>query len=186
MLKLKLQYFGHLMRRADSFEKTLMLGKIEAGGKGDDRGWDGWMASPTQWTWVWVSSGSWCWTGRPGVLRFMGLQRVRQYWATELTDWLLKLLILSIFYCSFVCCSHAFVWLFHCIFCSTVSHLKSQISNLLVWIVKIFILCWCHDILSSCPLKFCGVFLIEVLFSIGWETTSFIPARDSAATSDLL
>ena len=46
--------------------KTLMLGKIEAGGEGDDRGWDGWMASPTQWTWVWVSSRSWWWTGKPG------------------------------------------------------------------------------------------------------------------------
>ena len=52
MLKLKLQYFGHLMRKTDSFEKILMLGKIEGGGEGDDRGWDGWMASPTQWTWV--------------------------------------------------------------------------------------------------------------------------------------
>ena len=59
MLKLKLQYFGHLMRRVDSLEKTLMLGGIGAGGQGDDRGWDGWMASPTQWTWVWVNSGSW-------------------------------------------------------------------------------------------------------------------------------
>ena len=84
MLKLKLQYFGHLMRRADSLEKTLMLGKIEGGGEGDDRGWDGWMASPTQWTWVWVNSGSWWWTGRPGMLWFMGLQRVRHNWATEL------------------------------------------------------------------------------------------------------
>ena len=60
MLKLKLQSFGHLLWRADSFEKTLMLGKIEAGGEGDDRGWDGWMASPTQWTWAWVNSRS-CW-----------------------------------------------------------------------------------------------------------------------------
>ena len=84
LLKLKLQYFGHLMRRANSFEKTLMLGKIEGGGEGDNRGWDGWMASPTQWTWVWVNSGSWWWTGRPGVLRFMGSQRVRHDWATEL------------------------------------------------------------------------------------------------------
>ena len=49
-----------------------------------DRGWDGWMASSTQWTWVWVNSGSWWWTGRPGVLRFMGLQRVGHDWATEL------------------------------------------------------------------------------------------------------
>ena len=56
MLKLKLQYFGHLMWRVDSLEKTLMLGGIGAGGKGDDRGWDGWMASPTRWTWVWVNS----------------------------------------------------------------------------------------------------------------------------------
>ena len=57
ILQLKLLYFGHLMQRADSLEKTLMLGRIEAGGEGDDRGWDGWMASPTQWTWVRVSSG---------------------------------------------------------------------------------------------------------------------------------
>ena len=56
MLKLKLQNFGHLMRRVDSLEKTLMLG---AGGERDDRGWDGWMASPTRWTWVWVNSGCW-------------------------------------------------------------------------------------------------------------------------------
>ena len=83
MLKLKLQYFGHLMRRADSLEKTLMLGKIEGGGKGDDRGWDGWMASPTQWTWVWVSSGSWWWTEKPGVLQSTGLQRVGYNLGTE-------------------------------------------------------------------------------------------------------
>ena len=81
MLKLKLQYFGHLIQGADSFEKTLMLGKIES--EGDDRGWDGWMASPTQWTWVWVDSRSWCWTGRPGVLELMGLQRVGHDWETE-------------------------------------------------------------------------------------------------------
>ena len=85
MLKLKFQYFDHLMRRVDSLEKTLMLGGI--GGrrrKGDDRGWDGWMASPTRWMWVWVNSGSWWWTGRPGMLQFMGSQRVGQDWATEL------------------------------------------------------------------------------------------------------
>ena len=53
-------------------------------GEGEDRGWDGWMASLTQWTWVWVDSGSWWWTGRPGMLRFMGSQRLRHDWATEL------------------------------------------------------------------------------------------------------
>ena len=57
---------------------------LGAGGEGDDRGWDGWMASLTQWTWVWVNSGSWWWTGRLGVLWFMGLQRVRHNWETEL------------------------------------------------------------------------------------------------------
>ena len=54
LLKLKLHYFGHLMWRVDSLEKTLMLGGIVAGGEGDNRGWDGWVASPTQWTWVWT------------------------------------------------------------------------------------------------------------------------------------
>ena len=87
MLKLKLQYFGHLMQRVDSLEKTLMLGGIGAGGEGDDRGWDGWMASLPQRTWVWVNSGSWWQTGRPGMLWSIGLQRVRHDWATELTDW---------------------------------------------------------------------------------------------------
>ena len=59
--------------------------RLRAGGEGDDRGWkDAWMASLTQWTWVWVDSGSWWWTGRPGVLWFMELQRVGHDWATEL------------------------------------------------------------------------------------------------------
>ena len=58
--------------------------RLRAGGEGDDRGWDGWMASPTQWTWVLVDSGSWWWTGRPGVLWLMGSQRVRHDWVTEL------------------------------------------------------------------------------------------------------
>ena len=57
---------------------------LRAGGKGDDRGWDGWMVSLTRWTWVWVNSRSWWWTGRPGVLWFMGSQRVGHDWATEL------------------------------------------------------------------------------------------------------
>ena len=59
-------------------------GGLGVGGEGDDRGWGGWMASPTRWTWVWVNSGGWWWTGRPGMLQFMGLQRVGHEWATEL------------------------------------------------------------------------------------------------------
>ena len=62
--------------------------RLKAGGEGDDRGWDGWMASPTQWTRVWVNSGSWWWTGKPGMLPSMGSQRVRHDWATEL-NWLI-------------------------------------------------------------------------------------------------
>ena len=92
MLKLKLQYFAYLMRRADSFEKTLVLGKIEGrrrrdedrGQKTENRGWNGWMASLTQWTWVWVRSGSWWCTGKPGVLQSMRSQRVGHDWVTEL------------------------------------------------------------------------------------------------------
>ena len=79
---LKLQYFGHLMQRTDSLEKTLMLGK--AGGEGDARGWDGWMASLTQWTWVWASSGRWWRTGKPSVLHAVhGVTKSR----IQLSDW---------------------------------------------------------------------------------------------------
>ena len=67
---------------------------LGARGEGDDRGWDGWMVSLTWWTWVSVNSGSWWWTGRPGVLRFMGSQRVGHDWATDLIwsdSWFTKL-----------------------------------------------------------------------------------------------
>ena len=57
--------------------------RLKAGGEGNDRGWDGWMASLTQWTWVWASSRSWWWTGKPGMLQSMGSQRVRHDWVTE-------------------------------------------------------------------------------------------------------
>ena len=84
MLKLKLHYFGHLMWRADSLEKTLMLGKIEGRIRGRQR-----MRSldglTTQWTWIWVSSRSLWWTGKPDVLQSMGLQRVGHAWETELS-----------------------------------------------------------------------------------------------------
>ena len=86
MLRLKLQYFGHLMWRDDSLEKTWCWERLKAGGEGDDRGWDDWMASLTQWTWVWVNSGSWWRTGRPGVLWFMGSQRVGHTWETNWTE----------------------------------------------------------------------------------------------------
>ena len=82
ILELKLQYFHHLMWRADSFEKTLIWERLKVGKEGDDRRWDGWMASLTQWTWVWVNSRSWWWAGRPGVLQSTGWQS-----QTRLSDW---------------------------------------------------------------------------------------------------
>ena len=84
MLKLKFQYFGHLMWRTDSLEKTPMLGKIEGRRR---RGWQRmrWLGGITDsMEWVWVNSGSWWWTGRPGVLQSMGSQRVRHDWVTAL------------------------------------------------------------------------------------------------------
>ena len=72
------------MWRANSLERPWSWERLKAGGKGDDREWDGWIASSTQWTWVWVGSRSWWWTGRPGVLQSMESQRVGHDWATEL------------------------------------------------------------------------------------------------------
>ena len=89
MLKLKFQYFGHLMQRTDSLEWA----RLKAGREGEDRGWYGWMASLTQWTWVWASSGSRWWTGKPGVLQSMGLQSQTQ--ATEL-NWNLSLKFMAV------------------------------------------------------------------------------------------
>ena len=79
MLKLKLQYFGHLIRRSNSLEKSLMVEKIED----RRRTWDGWTVPPTLRTWVWVNSRRPWRTGNPGLLQSMGLQRVGH----DLTDW---------------------------------------------------------------------------------------------------
>ena len=87
ILKLKLQYFGHQIRRTDSLERPWFWERLRAGGEGDDRGWDGWMTSLTRWTWVWVSSGNWWWTGRPGVLQSMGSQESDTTERLDWTDW---------------------------------------------------------------------------------------------------
>ena len=71
MLKLKLQNFGHLMWRVDSLERLWGWETLGQGGEGEDRGWDGWMSSPSQWTWVWANSRRWWWIGRPGMLGFI-------------------------------------------------------------------------------------------------------------------
>ena len=93
MLKLRLQYFSHLMQRTHWLERPWCWERLKAGGEGDNRGWHSWMTSPTWWTWAWASSRSWWWTGKPGVLQSTGLQRVRHDWVTELS-WASEILIL--------------------------------------------------------------------------------------------
>ena len=83
ILKLKLQYFGYRCEELTHLKRPWCWEGLKAGGEGDDRRWDGWMASLTQWRWVWVNSGSWWWTGRPGIVQSMGSQRVGHDRATE-------------------------------------------------------------------------------------------------------
>ena len=91
MLKLKLQYtLATWCEELTHWKRPRCWERLKAGGERVDSGWDGWMASPTRWTWVWVNSGSWWWTGRPGVLQSMGLQTVGHDWVTEL-NWILVL-----------------------------------------------------------------------------------------------
>ena len=104
MLKLKLQFFGTWFGELTHLKRPWCWDGLGAGGEGDDREWDGWMASPTRWTWVWVNSGSWWLTGRRGMLPFMGSQRVGHDWAIEQTDWLPLLSLM---------CSHLRTYVFH-------------------------------------------------------------------------
>ena len=117
MLKLKLQYLATWCEELTHWKRPWCWERLKAGGEGDDRGWDGWMASPTWWTWVWASFGSWWWTGKPGVLQSMGLQRVRHDsqtsfdivmiahgWVTELTDHICMGLFLGSHFCFIVIC----------------------------------------------------------------------------------
>ena len=85
ILKLKLQYFGHWCEELTHLKRPRCWERLKAGGEGGNRGWDGWMASLTRWTWVWARSRSWWWAGRPGLLQSMGSQRVGHDWVTELT-----------------------------------------------------------------------------------------------------
>ena len=85
MLKLKLQYFGYLMQRADLFEKPWCWERLKVGGEGDERGWDGCMASPTRWMWVWVSSGSW-WLVMDREAWHAAVHGITKSW-TGLSDW---------------------------------------------------------------------------------------------------
>ena len=84
ILRLKLQTLATWCEELIYWKRPWCQERLKVEGEGDDRGWDGWMASLTRWAWVWVDSGSWWWTGRPGVLQSMGLQTVEHDWVTEL------------------------------------------------------------------------------------------------------
>ena len=128
------------MRRVDSLEKTLMLGGLGGRRRREDWGWDGWMASLTWWTRVWVNSGSWWWTGRPGVLRFMGSQRVRYDWATEL-NWTE---LISVLYCVHLCMKYSL----------GISNFLEEISRLSHSIVFFY---FKHNLLRRNPEKGCVI-----------------------------
>ena len=103
--------------------------RLKAGGEGDDRGWDGWMAWVTQWTWVWASSRSWWWTGSPGVLQSMGSQTVRHDWATELNwNYEIMLLLTSLFL--FLKVKLCFGIISHCLCINYLVNLCSQLFTI--------------------------------------------------------
>ena len=84
MLKLNINTLATWCKELTHLKRPWYWERLKVGGEGDNRGWHGWMASPTQWTWVWINSGSWWWTGRPGMLQSMGSQRVD---VTEQLNW---------------------------------------------------------------------------------------------------
>ena len=135
-LMLKLQYFGHLMQRTDSFEKTLMLGKSE-GRRERGRQRMRWLMASPSWTWVWVNSGSWWWTGRPGVLQSMRSQKVGHDWVTEL-NWTEKSsqvqrkFLQVVLYSSFCLLGNHLVIVFEetsCVICKIIYQVKVDIFH---------------------------------------------------------
>ena len=125
MLKLKLQYFGHLMWRSDSLGKTLMLGKIEGRKRRGQQRMKWLHGSPTQWTWAWVNSRSWWWTGKPGVLQSMGSQRVGYDWVTELCSTNFHIFAISLkYFLIFLILSPLIYWLFRYIV---------EFTNITIW-----------------------------------------------------
>ena len=174
MLKMKLQYFHHLMQRADSFEKLLMLGKIEGRKRRDDSELDGWMSSPTQV--MSVEAGSWWWTGRAGMLHFMGSETVRHDRMTELNWTELYPMNLLLNTCCYwvpkvLGCN---VYIFICLYVNCISIL---ISSVICWLLRFvwlslhifyflfflsFFSSW-HLILHHCDWKW-----LEILFFLSF------------------
>ena len=130
--------------------KSWLIGKdwcwegFGAGGEGDDRGWDDWMASPTRWMWVWVNSGSWRWTGRPGVLWFMGSQRVGHNWVTEL-NWILCLRFYKLIWRYLICLLFSKIGILSPqVYIFIIIHI-STVDSQDIWSTGIFnCICYCH------------------------------------------
>ena len=163
MLKLKVQYFGHLMRRADSWEKTLMLGKIEGRKRRGWTGWYGWMASPRQWTWLWANSRRYWRTGKPGVLQSMGLQRVGPDWATESENESHSVMFDSLWHCGLHAACQASLS-----FTISRSLLKLMSIELVMPFNHLILCCSLSSCLQSFPAS--GSFLMSWLFSSGGQS----------------
>ena len=128
-------------------DHSLMLEWLKAGREGNDRGWDGRMASPTQWTWAWVSSGSWWWIGKPCMLQSTGLQRVVHNWVTEL-NWLSLNLLIRI-----LSVSYKFSWIslaFNFTFPQFINKNPSEVSIKCLYFIY-FVYCCCCSTPKLCP-----------------------------------
>ena len=157
MLKLKLQYFGHLKQITDScFWKDRDAGKDW---RQEEKGMaeDGWMASLTQWIWVWVDSGSW-WTGKPDVLQSTGLQRVRHDWATELCPYYCFLFFISI--CHFIILCSIFFMTY-----TSLLFILSAVSSLLLNLLLVTPICMCACVCMYVYIFYLQNFHLVIIFS---------------------
>ena len=179
MLKLKLQYSASWCEKLTHLKRPWCWERLKVGGEGDDRGWAGWMASLTQWTWVWTSSRSWWWTEKSGMLQSMGSQGVRHDWVTELNwntqvkerwsisffnVWNVTLFMTFIsFIMSYNFIQQAFI---ECLFCASLGYLYFVSLSVLLSPFSFFI---CLQILNffSSPFVFfsCLMFLHLLLWS---------------------
>ena len=169
MLKLKLSTLATSCEELTHWKILWCWEGLGAGGEGDDRGWGGWMASLTRWTWVWVNSSSWLWTGRPGVLQFMGSQRVGHNWVTEL-NWLHY----SLYTDSFFISSRSLLKL-SCIFSILVSRLFICDSIFIsrFWIIFTIIFRILYQVYSlSLPLLFGLLGIYPVPLPAGYSSVS--------------
>ena len=165
MLNLKLQTLATWCEELAHLKRPWCWERLRAGRKLDDRGWDGWMASPTWWTWVWVDSGSWWWTGRPGVLWFMGLQRVTKSrtrlsdW-TELTEYLNGLVVFLTFFKSEFCNEEFMIWAtvtYQSYFCWLYRASPSLTAKNIINLISVLTIWWFPSVESSLVLLEEGV-----------------------------